>query len=64
MNIFGRRGGWPMRRRLSGVVSRESTPASDLHFSLVNAMTLDYCYVQHQDGYRATCARLKKQGAT
>jgi hypothetical protein len=30
-------------------------------FSLVNAMTLDYCYVEHDDGYRTTCARLKKQ---
>jgi hypothetical protein len=32
-------------------------------FSLVNAMTLDYCYVEHSDGYRTTCARLKKQSA-
>lgn len=32
-------------------------------FSLVNARTLDYCYVEHEDGYRATCARLKKQSA-
>jgi hypothetical protein len=30
-------------------------------FSLVNARTLDYCYVEHDDGYRTTCARLKKQ---
>ena len=30
-------------------------------FSLVNAKTLDYCYVEHGDGYRTTCARLKKQ---
>jgi hypothetical protein len=30
-------------------------------FSLVNAKTLDYCYVEHSDGYRTTCARLKKQ---
>ena len=30
-------------------------------FSLVNARTLDYCYVEHAAGYRTTCARLKKQ---
>ncbi|MBK5220533.1 MAG: hypothetical protein JJE35_12230 [Thermoleophilia bacterium] len=30
-------------------------------FSLVNARTLDYCYAEAGDGYRTTCARLKKQ---
>jgi hypothetical protein len=31
-------------------------------FALVNARTLDYCYVEHDHGYRTTCARLRKQG--
>jgi hypothetical protein len=30
-------------------------------FSLVNRTTLDYCYVEHDAGYRTTCARLRKQ---
>ncbi len=30
-------------------------------FSLVNPTTLDYCYVEHGEGYRTTCARLEKQ---
>jgi hypothetical protein len=30
-------------------------------FKLVNAKTLDYCYVESGNGYRAACARLKKQ---
>jgi hypothetical protein len=31
-------------------------------FHLVDATTLDYCYAEHGDGYRTTCARLKKDG--
>lgn len=30
-------------------------------FSLVDPVTLDYCYSEHGDGYRTTCARLIKQ---
>jgi hypothetical protein len=30
-------------------------------FSLVNRKTLDYCYVEHEDGYRTNCGRLRKQ---
>ena len=30
-------------------------------FSLVSPQTLDYCYVEHGEGYRTTCARLEKQ---
>lgn len=30
-------------------------------FSLVNPATLDYCYVEHGEGYRTTCARLEQQ---
>jgi hypothetical protein len=33
-------------------------------FALVDARTLDYCYVEHGDGYRTTCARLKKQSGS
>jgi hypothetical protein len=31
-------------------------------FALVDAVTLDYCYAEHGDGFRTTCARLQKQG--
>jgi hypothetical protein len=31
-------------------------------FSRVNRRTLDYCYVEHEDGYRTNCGRLRKQG--
>jgi hypothetical protein len=30
-------------------------------FSLVDPVTLDYCYSEHGAGYRTTCARLVKQ---
>ncbi len=30
-------------------------------FTLVDPMTLDYCYAEHGDGFRTTCARLQKQ---
>ena len=30
-------------------------------FALVNAKTLDYCYVESGDAYLTSCARLKKQ---
>lgn len=30
-------------------------------FSLVDPVTLDYCYSEHGVGYRTTCARLIKQ---
>jgi hypothetical protein len=30
-------------------------------FSLVDPVTLDYCYSEHGAGYRTTCARLIKQ---
>jgi hypothetical protein len=30
-------------------------------FSLVDPVTLDYCYSEHGSGYRTTCARLVKQ---
>jgi hypothetical protein len=30
-------------------------------FSLVDPVTLDYCYSEHGPGFRTTCARLAKQ---
>jgi hypothetical protein len=30
-------------------------------FTLVDPVTLDYCYAEHGPGYRTTCARLQKQ---
>lgn len=30
-------------------------------FTLVDPVTLDYCYAEHGTGYRTTCARLQKQ---
>jgi hypothetical protein len=30
-------------------------------FTLVDPVTLDYCYAEHGAGYRTTCARLQKQ---
>lgn len=30
-------------------------------FTLVGPTTLDYCYSEHGEGYRTTCARLEKQ---
>jgi hypothetical protein len=30
-------------------------------FKLVDPATLDYCYAEHGDGFRTTCARLQKQ---
>jgi hypothetical protein len=30
-------------------------------FKLVDPVTLDYCYAEHGDGFRTTCARLQKQ---
>jgi hypothetical protein len=30
-------------------------------FKLVDPVTLDYCYAEHGDGFRTTCARLTKQ---
>jgi hypothetical protein len=30
-------------------------------FKLVDRTTLDYCYTEHGEGYRTTCARLKRQ---
>jgi hypothetical protein len=30
-------------------------------FTLVDPLTLDYCYAEHGAGYRTTCARLQKQ---
>lgn len=38
--------------------------SGDYTFSMVNAKTLDYCYIEHGEGYRTTCARLKKQGGS
>jgi hypothetical protein len=31
-------------------------------FTLVDPVTLDYCYSEHGPGYRTTCARLHKEG--
>ena len=31
-------------------------------FKLVDPVTLDYCYSEHGEGYRTTCARLRKEG--
>lgn len=30
-------------------------------FRLIDATTLDYCYAEHGEGFRTTCARLEKQ---
>jgi hypothetical protein len=30
-------------------------------FKLVDSATLDYCYAEHGQGYRTTCARLQKE---
>jgi hypothetical protein len=30
-------------------------------FKLVDPVTLDYCYAEHGQGYRTTCARLQKE---
>jgi hypothetical protein len=30
-------------------------------FSLIDANTLDYCYAEHGEGFRTTCARLTRQ---
>ena len=30
-------------------------------FKLVDPATLDYCYAEHGQGYRTTCARLQKE---
>jgi hypothetical protein len=30
-------------------------------FQLVDPVTLDYCYAEHGQGYRTTCARLQKE---
>jgi hypothetical protein len=30
-------------------------------FTLVDPVTLDYCYAEHGQGFRTTCARLQKQ---
>ena len=30
-------------------------------FNLIDANTLDYCYAEHGEGFRTTCARLTRQ---
>jgi hypothetical protein len=44
-----------------GALMAGSDQEGTYSFELVNANTLDSCYVESGDDYRAVCARLKKQ---
>jgi hypothetical protein len=47
--------------RVTATLVAGSDAEGTYSFKLVDSATLDYCYAEHGQGYRTTCARLQKE---